>query len=137
MWQMVFAHISVEAWIICSYVHGFFYCSLKVVALFPHYGEIFQFDIVTSGGIMVKNWGWSLLVFFEPFIEISGRLTNVLFITLHPITCIFIYDTTSFEYGIRMFWWHQEALDGDSSFKMNMYSMFTASSFDTLTMSKT
>ena len=96
MWQMVFTHISVEGWIICSYVHGFFYCSLKVLVLFPHYGEIFQFDIVTSGGIMVKNWGWGLVVFFEPFSEISRRLTNVLFITLHPVTCIFIYDTTSF-----------------------------------------
>ena len=30
MWQMVFAHISIKGWIICSYVHGFFYCSLKV-----------------------------------------------------------------------------------------------------------
>ena len=93
---MVFAHISIKGWIICSYVHGFFYCSLKVLVLFPHYGEIFQFDIMSSGGTVVKDWGWGLLVFFEPFIEISRRLTNVLFITLHPVTCIFVYDTTIF-----------------------------------------
>ena len=40
MWQMVFAHISIKGWIICSYVHGFFYCSLKVLVLFPYYGIV-------------------------------------------------------------------------------------------------
>ena len=100
MWQMVFAHISIKGWIICSYVHGFFYCSLKVLVLFPHYGEIFQFDIMSSGGTVVKDWGWGLLVFFEPFIEISRRLTNVLFITLHPVTCIFVYDIFPYSFGL-------------------------------------
>ena len=47
---------------------------------------------MTSDGIVVKYGGWGLLMFFEPFTKISGRLTNVFFIMLHPITCIFVDD---------------------------------------------
>ena len=52
---MVFTHISVEGWIIGSYVHSFLYCSLQVLLLFPHYSEIFKCVSLCSNSILLQQ----------------------------------------------------------------------------------
>ena len=48
MWQMVFAHISIEGWIIDPYVQSLFYCSHLVQVLPPNNIEIVDSDTVTT-----------------------------------------------------------------------------------------
>ena len=48
MWQMVFAHISVEGWIIDPYVQSLFYCSYLVQVLPPNNFEIVDGNTVTT-----------------------------------------------------------------------------------------
>ena len=48
MWQMVFAYVSIQGWIIDPYVKCFIDCSDEVWVLPPHYAEIIYGDIVTS-----------------------------------------------------------------------------------------
>ena len=40
MWQMVFAYVSVEEWIIDPYVQCFFHCSVEVLVFSPDYGKL-------------------------------------------------------------------------------------------------
>ena len=58
MWQMVFANISVEGWIIDPYVQSLFNCSHKVLVLPPCSVEIVDGNIVTNDVKMVKYWGY-------------------------------------------------------------------------------
>ena len=48
MWQMVFAHISVEGWIIGPYVQSLFNCSHLVQVLPPNNVKVVDHNIVTS-----------------------------------------------------------------------------------------
>ena len=57
MWQMVLANVSIEEWIIDPSVQCFFYCSVEVLVLPPHYAKIIFGDTVTSGVKMVIYWG--------------------------------------------------------------------------------
>ena len=42
MWQMVFANVLIEGWIVYPYVYSFFDQPDVVVLLSPHYGEIIK-----------------------------------------------------------------------------------------------
>ena len=63
----------------------------------------------------------------------SWWFSNVLFITLNPVTFISIYDCTIFKDRIFVLWSHEEVLDSHASFKVLLYPMFTAYSLDALT----
>ena len=65
MWQMVFTNISVKGWIIDPDIKNFFYGSLEVLVLPPHYVEVVNTYAVTSGFKMVKCGRGGLLVFLE------------------------------------------------------------------------
>ena len=65
---------------------------------------------------------WQLLLPYN--IVADGK---PLIITLQPITFISVNDSTLFEDGIFVLWSHKEVLDGQASFKGNLYPMFTAS----------
>ena len=47
MWQMVFAYVLVQGWIITSYVESLFNCSFDVMIFSTHYAKIVNCDIVT------------------------------------------------------------------------------------------
>ena len=66
MWQMQFAYVSVNGWIVDPYKQCFFYCSIEVLVLPPYYTKIINGDTVTSGVKMVKYWEGCLLMFLEP-----------------------------------------------------------------------
>ena len=66
MWQMVFANISIQGWIVDPDVKSLFYCPLEVLFLPSHNVEIFNTYAVTSGVKMVKYGGGGLLVFLKP-----------------------------------------------------------------------
>ena len=53
MWQMVFAHISIEGWIIDPYVQSLLYCSHLVPVLPPYNVDVVDGNIVTSDVAMV------------------------------------------------------------------------------------
>ena len=53
LWQMVFANISVEGWIIDPYVQSLFYCSYLVHFLPPNNFEIVDGNTVTTDVTMV------------------------------------------------------------------------------------
>ena len=72
------------------------YGSNEVLVFPPYNAKDVNVDIMTSYVGMVMYWGWSLLMFFEPLSKCSCWFTNVLLITLHPITSISIYDSTFF-----------------------------------------
>ena len=65
MWQMVFAYVSIEGWIINPYVQCFFYCCVELLVFPLHYAKIICGDIVNSGVKKVIYWGRCLLMFFE------------------------------------------------------------------------
>ena len=60
----------------------------------PHYSKIVDVDIVTCGVTVVKYRGRGLLMFLEPFYKISGRFSNVFFITPMFTAFISIFDST-------------------------------------------
>ena len=70
---------------------------------------------MTRGVIVVIDWGWGLLVLFEPLCNISGGLSYILLITLHSITFVSIDDPTLFQHWILVLGGHQEVFDVDSS----------------------
>ena len=57
MWQMVFANILVEGWIVYPNVYSFFDQPDVVVLLSPHYGEIINGGIMTCDGSVVMYGG--------------------------------------------------------------------------------
>ena len=101
--------------------------------VFPHNVEIVDGNIVTSDVKMVKYWGKSLQMFSEPFSKSSQGLSNVLFITLHPVALVSIDDSTFLLYRIFIFGSHQEVFDSSTSFKVHLYPIFAANLLFTLT----
>ena len=71
MWQMVFAHISVEGWIIDPYVQSLFYCSYLVQVLPPNNIEIVDGNIVTTDVTVVIYRRGGFQMFLEPFSKSS------------------------------------------------------------------
>ena len=69
MWQMVFAHISVEGWIIDPYVQSLFYCSHLVQVLPPNNFEIVDGNTVTTAVVIYGRGGFQM--FLEPFSKSS------------------------------------------------------------------
>ena len=110
-----------------------FNCSHKVLVLPPHNVEIVDGNIVTSDVKMVKYLGRGLQMFSEPFSKSSWGLSNVLFITLHPVTLVSIDDFTFLLYRIFIFGSHQGISDGSTSFKVHLYPIFAANLLNTLT----
>ena len=53
MWQLVFANISIQGWVIDSDQHGFSDGSGHALVFPAHYAEIVQRHFMTSGVIMV------------------------------------------------------------------------------------
>ena len=97
---------------------------MALIRFWSSFPTILQFSILMVWPvdvIVVIYGGWGLLMFLQPFTKSSGRLTNVLFITLHPITFILVDDTTSFQLWILIFGCHQEAFDGDTSLEVHLY----------------
>ena len=73
-----------------------FYGSNQVMVLPPYYIEVINIDFMTwSDGMIIYRWV-SLLMFLEPFSICPCSFPNILFIALHPITTVFIYDSTFF-----------------------------------------
>ena len=100
-----------------------------------HYSKIVDVDIVTCGVTVVKYRGRGLLMFLEPFCKISGRFSNVFFIT--PIFTVFIsiYDSTFVCDRILVLGSHKEASDGLSSFKEHLNPKFVVCPLYSLTKS--
>ena len=71
MWQMVFAHISIEGWIIDPYVQSLFYCSHLVQVLPPNNIEIVNGDTVTTDVAVVIYGRGGFQMFLEPFSKSS------------------------------------------------------------------
>ena len=96
MWQMVFAHISVEGWIIDPYVQSLFYCPNLVQVLPPNNFEIIDGNTVTTDVTMVIYGRGGFQVFLEPFSKSSRGFSNIFLITVHPVTMITVDDSTLF-----------------------------------------
>ena len=115
VWQMVFANILVKGWIINSDIQSLFYGSQEVLTFSSHYFKVVNSDIVTRDDRMVMDGGRGLEVLFKPLCKISCLLTNVFFITVHPVAFVPIYDPTLPPDCIFVFWGHKEVFDGKSS----------------------
>ena len=122
---MVFAYVPDKGWIIDPYVQSFLDSSHEVLVPSPHNTKILNSDIVTSDVVMVKYWGGGLEVFLEPLSKSSWGLSNVFLITLHPVTFVSIYDSTSLLDRILIFGSHKEVFDGGTSFKVHLHPMIT------------
>ena len=66
---MEFAYVSIQGWIVDPYTQCFFYCSFEVLVFPPHYTEIINIDIMTSGVGMFKYLERCLLMFFEKALQ--------------------------------------------------------------------
>ena len=73
---------------------------------------------------MVIDWGGGLLMFFKPLSKCSWGFTYVFLIAVNPATLKSIDDSTLFQDWILILGGHQEALDGVSSFKVHLHTMF-------------
>ena len=69
-------------------------------------------------------------VFLEPFSKSSRGLSNILLITVHPVTMITVDDSTLFLDWVFVLWRHQEVLDGSASITMHLQPKFSANVFD-------
>ena len=132
MWQMVFTHISVKGWIIDPYVQSLFYCPNLVQVLSPNNFEIIDGNTVTTDVTMVKYRREGFQVFLEPFSKSSRGLSNILLITVHPVTMITVDDSTLFLDWVFVLWRHQEVLDGSASLTMHLHPKFSANVFNAL-----
>ena len=105
-----------------------------VLFLSPHNAKIIYANFVTSGVVLAKYGGWGLLMFPKPPSKCSGGFPYIFFITLPPVTFIYIVDDSTF-FSIRSFVLrsHQEASDGLASFEVDLHSIFAACSFQTFT----
>ena len=63
----------------------------------------------------------------------SRGLSNILLITFHPVTFVSIDDSTFLLDGILAFWSDQDVLDGITSFKIHLHTMFPACLFEAFT----
>ena len=71
MWQMVFAHISVQGWIIDPYVYCLFNCSHLVQVLPPNNFKIVDGNLVTTDVTVVIYGRGGFQMFLEPFPKCS------------------------------------------------------------------
>ena len=126
MWQMVFAHISVEGWIIDPYVQSLFYCSSLVQVLPPNNFEIDDGNTVTTDVTVVIYGRGGFQMFIEPFSKSSWGLSNIFLITIHPVTMISVDDSTLFLDWISVFVSHQDVLDNDASLAIHLYPKLSA-----------
>ena len=99
----------------------------------PTIVKIVDVDIVTCGVTVVKYRGRGLLMFLEPFCKVSGRFSNVSFITPMFTAFISIYDATLVCDRILVLRSHKEASDGLSSFKEHLNPKFVACPLSSLT----
>ena len=83
-----------KGWIIHSYEYSFFYSSSQVLWFPSHYAETVHTSGMACDTGMFINRERSFKVFLKPFSKSSCRSTNILFITLYPLTCIPIYHST-------------------------------------------
>ena len=95
VWQMVFANVLIQGWIVDSYVQSLFYCSQEVLILSSQYTKVVNSDTMTRDDRMVMDRGRDLKMFLEPLCKISCWLTNILFIT-SPLLHLYLYMTPLF-----------------------------------------
>ena len=74
-----------------------------------------------------------LLIFPEPLCKCFGILSYIFFITPDPVTFISADDATFLQHRIFVLRGHQEVFDGNTSFKMDLYHIFVACSFQAFT----
>ena len=72
-------------------------------------------------------------MFSEPLSKCSRGFTYVFLIAVNPATLKSIDDPTLFKDWILILGGHQEALDGFSSFKVQLYTMFATGLLEALT----
>ena len=89
-------------WIIDPDIKSFFYGSLEVLFLPPHYVEMFNTNAVTSGVIVVKYGRGGLLMFLEPLFKGPWGLSYIFLIAFHPTTFIAVDDPTLFHHWIQV-----------------------------------
>ena len=82
MWQMVFANILVEGWIVYPNVYSFFDQPDIVVLLSPHYGEIINSGIMTCDGSVVMYGGGV----FKCSLNLSPKVLADSLLFTHPHT---------------------------------------------------
>ena len=61
VWQMVFAHVSIQGWIIDPNVDSFFDGSHLGLVLSPHYAKVIYANQMSRDVIVVIDGGWGLL----------------------------------------------------------------------------
>ena len=130
MWQMVFANISIQGWIVDPDVKSLFYCPLEVLFLPSNNVEIFNTYAVTSGVKMVKYGGgafWCSLNLSPEVLEDS-----LIYSSSHS-TLITVDDPTFLHHRIYVPWGHQEVFNCCTSFKVDLYPIVTASLLYTFT----
>ena len=130
---MVFAHISVEGWIIDTYVQSLFYCSYLVLVLPPNNFETVDGNTVTTAVSVVIYGRGGFQMFLEPFSKSSRGLSNIFLITIHPVITISVDDSTLLLDWISVFGSHQEVLDGGASLAIHLYPKLFANVLDALT----
>ena len=103
--------------------------SIVLIRFWSSLPTILKLSMVFLWPVMLK-WSYigegGLKMFIEPLSKCSWWLPYILLITLHPAAFVSIDDTTLLCDGIIIFGNHQEAFDGIASFKMYLYSMFSA-----------
>ena len=72
-----------------------FNCSQEVLILSSLYAKVVNSDTMTRDDRMVMDRGRGLKMFLEPLCKISCWLTNILFITFHPVALVCIWPHSS------------------------------------------
>ena len=88
---------------------------------------------MTCDVLVVIYGGGCLEMFFEPLTKGSRGFTNVLLITLHPVTLISVDDPTFFLNGILIFRGHEEVFYCIASLEVHLHPIFTAGLLHALT----
>ena len=87
----------------------------------PNNVEIVDGNIVTTDVVVVIYGRGGFQMFLEPFSKCSWGLSNIFFITVHPVTFISVDDSTLLLDWIFVFGSHQEVLDSGASFTIHLY----------------
>ena len=124
VWQMVFAYVSIEGWIIDPYVSCFFQCSAEVLVL-PH---MLKLSMVTLWPVGLK-WSyigegafWCSLNLSQNVLEDSPIYSS----SHSTLSHLYLYMTPLFFWMGSWSFEVTEVLDGIASFKVDLQSMFTA-----------
>ena len=94
----------------------------------PSMVKIVSGDSMSRDVKMVMYGGWDLKMFLKPLFKISCRLSNILFITIHPVTFIPIYDFTFLEEWIFVLGSHEKVFDSMTSCEMYFNPILLANS---------